>query len=318
MLSALAAFLLLAAAVGALGGISAESSSADANKEKFNTQIEEFESKYGKLSETELEALKDKYYDAYDPFDSSTWFNRGDYKDGAQDFLDRLSTALNELPPMPEMYTSAELQDIYNKAAGEIDAETSSIQNIYDSILNRQTEAYQNELDASNDAYNAYSNQVLANQLQSQNAMQGAYRAELDRAQRNAITRGASAATRLVANINANLGMQNQSAQQALETSNTLAQALLNQRQAAAGLRQQYSSDLNSHAAQSADLRRGATERRHAYGTEKQNYAQYLRETDYNNWDRRITDEYSDDPVLEGMLRRRASQRSRSSTNSTI
>lgn len=306
--------LLLALAAGA-GAVS----TADVSKSEYDKQISDLEKEYGvTLTKAERDYLKDEFGDKdYNFFKSDTWGDQTDYE-GRKDWFERLSTALNELPPMPEMYTSAELQDIYNKAAGEIDAETSAIQNIYDSILNRQTEAYQNELDASNDAYNAYSNQVLANQLQSQNAMQGAYRAELDRAQRNAITRGASAATRLVANINANLGMQNQSAQQALETSNTLAQALLNQRQAAAGLRQQYSSDLNSHAAQSADLRKGSTERKHAYGTEKQNYAQYLRENDYNNWDRRITDEYSDDPVLEGMLRRRASQRSRSSTASTI
>lgn len=306
--------LLLALAAGA--GIV---STTDVSKSEYEKQISDLEKEYGvTLTKEERDYLKDEFGDkSYEFFDADTWGDQTDYE-GRKDWFERLSTALNELPPMPEMYTSAELQDIYNKATGEIDAETSAIQNIYDSILNRQTEAYQNELDASNDAYNAYANQVLANQLQSQNAMQGAYRAELNRAQRNAITRGASAATRLVANINANLGMQNQSAQQALETSNTLAQALLNQRQAAAGLRQQYSSDLNTNAAQSADLRRGATERRHSYGTEKQNYAQYLRENDYNIWDRRITDEYSDDPVLEGMLRRRASQRSRSSTNSTI
>lgn len=306
--------LLLALAAGA-GAVS----TADVSKSEYDKQISDLEKEYGvTLTKAERDYLKDEFGDkSYEFFDADTWGDQTDYE-GRKDWFERLSTALNELPPMPEMYTSTELQDIYNKAAGEIDAETSAIQNIYDSILNRQTEAYQNELDASNDTYNAYANQVLANQLQSQNAMQGAYRAELDRAQRNAITRGASAATRLVANINANLGMQNQSAQQALETSNTLAQALLNQRQAAAGLRQQYSSDLNTNAAQSADLRRGATERRHSYGTEKQNYAQYLRENDYNNWDRRITDEYSDDPVLEGMLRRRASQRSRSSTASTI
>ena len=269
------------------------------------------------FSNTEIEYLLSEYGPKdFNLFDVSTW-GPGDPK-GLFDYLDEFKSALNTLPPMPEMYDSAELQDIYNKAAGEIDAENTAIQQLYDSILNRQTDTYQKELDLSNDAYNAFANQTLANQLQSQNAMQGAYRTELDRAQRNAISRGASAASRLVANINSNLGLQNQSAQQALETSNTLAQALLNQRQAAAGLRQQYSSDLNTNAAQTAELQRGSAERKHSYGTEKQNYAQYLRENDYNIWDRRITDEYSEDPVMEGMLRRRASKNTRPSTNSTI
>ena len=305
---------LFATAAGSIGV-----SAADVSNSEYDAQIDALEKEYGvSFTKDEREYLKENFGDkAYDFFDSSTWGDQTDYE-GRKEWLDRLATALNELPPMPEEYTSAELQDIYNRATGEIDAENTAIQQLYDSILNRQTDAYQKELDISNDAYNAYANQVMANQLQSQNAMQGAYRTELDRAQRNAISRGASAASRLVANINSNLGLQNQSAQQALETSNTLAQALLNQRQAAAGLRQQYTSDLNTNAAQTADLRKGSAERKHSYGTEKQNYAQYLRENDYNIWDRRLTDEYGDDPVMEGMLRRRASQRSRSSTNSTI
>lgn len=269
------------------------------------------------FSNDEIEYLLNEYGPKdFNLFDIDTW-GPGDYK-GLDSFLNQYNEAIQNLPPMPEMYDSAELQDIYNRATGEIDAENTAIQQLYDSILNRQTDAYQKELDLSNDAYNAYANQVMANQLQSQNAMQGAYRTELDRAQRNAISRGASAASRLVANINSNLGLQNQSAQQALETSNTLAQALLNQRQAAAGLRQQYTSDLNTHAAQTADLRKGSAERKHAYGTEKQNYAQYLRENDYNLWDRRLTDQYSDNPELEGMLRRRASKNTNPSMSSTI
>lgn len=288
--------------------------------EQEKDQLADLEKEYGiDLTNEERKYLEEEFGDKeFNFWDmANTWGDQTDYE-GRKNWFDRISKALKELPPMPEMYTSAELQDIYNRATEEIDAENTAIQQLYDSILNRQTDAYRSELDASNDAYNAYVNQILANNMQTQNAMQGAYRTELDRAQRNAISRGASAASRLVSNINANLGLQNQAAQQSLDTSNNLAQALLNQRQAAAGLRQQYSADLNTNAAQTADLRKGATERKHAYGTEQQNYAQYLRENDYNIWDQRITDEYGDDPVMEGMLRRRASQRSRTSTRSTI
>lgn len=308
---------LIAAAALTAGAAAGEVGEHSFKKGMRNTIEQWAKDNNTSFSNDEIEQILGDYGPKnFNLFDFDTW-GPGDYE-GLNKFLDRYNTALQDLPPMPEMYDSAELQDIYNRAAGEIDAESTAIQQIYDSILNRQTDTYQKELDLSNDAYNAFANQTVANQLQSQNAMQGAYRTELDRAQRNAISRGASAASRLVANINSNLGLQNQSAQQALETSNTLAQALLNQRQAAAGLRQQYSSDLNTNAAQTAELQRGSAERKHSYGTEKQNYAQYLRENDYNIWDRRITDEYGDDPALEGMLRRRASQMTRSSTNSTI
>ena len=86
---------------------------------------------------------------------------------------------------------------------------------------------------------NDYVNQLLSNQAQATNAIAGSTRSELQRSQRNAISRGATAAMRLVSNINTELGLQNKAAQQSLDTSNNLAQMLLTQRQSAAQLRSQ-------------------------------------------------------------------------------
>ena len=62
----------------------------------------------------------------------------------------------------------------------------------------------------------------------------------MSRARRNAIEAGASAGIRIAGNVNALLTAQNKMSQQSLDTSNQLAQMLLNQRNAEAGLRNQW------------------------------------------------------------------------------
>jgi hypothetical protein len=63
---------------------------------------------------------------------------------------------------------------------------------------------------------------------------------DMARARRNAIEAGASAGVRIAGNVNALLSAQNKMSQQSLETSNQLAQMLVNQRNAEAGLRNQW------------------------------------------------------------------------------
>jgi hypothetical protein len=58
--------------------------------------------------------------------------------------------------------------------------------------------------------------------------------------------------------------MQNRQSQQSLETSNNLAQMLLNQQQANAGLRNEYSNYLSQDTANRAALKSGTTERKNA------------------------------------------------------
>ena len=121
-----------------------------------------------------------------------------------------------------------------------------------------------------------------------QQAIAGSVRFELDRQQRNAITRGASAAQRLVTNINTQLGLQAQSAQQSLDTSNALAQNLLAHRQAQQGLRQDYFNARNQYNRDVASTISGQAERRLAHGRAAKGNAIDDNEYAYQAWEQRL------------------------------
>jgi hypothetical protein len=63
---------------------------------------------------------------------------------------------------------------------------------------------------------------------------------EMARSRRSAIEAGASAGIRIAGNVNAILSAQNKMSQESLNTSNQLAQMLVNQRNAESGLRNQW------------------------------------------------------------------------------
>lgn len=162
---------------------------------------------------------------------------------------------IGERPEMPVP------EDFYEQARADIDKENEELNFLYDSIVGNQREALENSLAENNAMFRDYHNQILTNEAMRQQAIAGSTRYELDRQQRMAISRGASAAQRLVSNINTSLGLQAQSAQQALETSNVLAQNLLNHRQANQNIRSDYLTAQTDDSMRRADLIRGRTER---------------------------------------------------------
>ena len=101
----------------------------------------------------------------------------------------------------------------------------------------------------------------------------------LDKAKMSALEAGASAGLRLSNNINTLLSTQNKQAQQSLETATNLAGMMLNQRQAAAGIRSDYNNTLANDANNRADLVRGNAERTTAYQNNLTNQYQNT----YNN-----------------------------------
>lgn len=116
-------------------------------------------------------------------------------------------------------------------------------QPIYDRIAQEQAdmrEWYNNRLQMSNDMYSRNADMIMGNQMRQNAMIQDALRSDISRTRQNALEAGASAGLRIAGNINATLSAQNKAAQTSLDTSNNLAQMLLNQRQAAAGLRSDY------------------------------------------------------------------------------
>ena len=224
---------------------------------------------------------------------------------GLDKMMADIEKAYDELGDMPEILSADQIKEIEEDAYADIDAENRQIMDLYDQTLNRTTDALQQGLQENNAAFSDYRNQLLTNDVMNQQAIAGSTRYELDRQQRNAISRGASAAQRLVANINTQLGTQAQSAQQALNTSNALAQQLLAHRQAQSGIRQDYTSALNQYDMNRANQLSGQAERKLSYGQGKVGWAMDKNQYERDAWNERLSNYFSGNSLGEGLYRSR-------------
>ena len=110
------------------------------------------------------------------------------------------------------------------------------------------TKSYEDQLQTSTDMYNRQASGLLSNQYLANAQTYDALQSDMRKARQNALESGASAGIRLAGNVNALLTAQNKQSQTAMDTSNALAEMLLQQRNAAAGIRSDYRgymSDLN-------------------------------------------------------------------------
>ncbi len=267
---ALASLLLGAAGAGTDAGIkSGRRNKVDDIRQQLMERAKDPNDELYGLTANDIDALVNEYKtDDFKLLDPGTWgggpFKHDEFEDDLADYMSWKNT-VGAMPEMPDY------DRIASDADAAIDAENKELLDLYDSMANEG-------LATNNQMYNDYVGQMLSNQAQSQNMLQGSVRSELDRAQRNAIHRGATAAMKLVSNINAQLGIQNQAAQQSLETSNNLAQALLNQRQAAMQIRDQYTMN-------KANLIGGSAERKANYRNQMVNEADDMYDRRMNKWE---------------------------------
>ena len=212
------------------------------------------------LSDAELRAILDNNYRYVD----NTWYNLGGLL-GDREVYD-VSSALADLARLSQFQgtqpTLPDYDQLHKKAEDAIAAENAEILAMYDADKARVTDLYNQQLADSNAAYNRNVDQILSNDYQKNAQLLGTMRSEMNRSQRNALESGASAGLRIAGNINTMLSMQNRQSQQSLETSNNLAQMLLNQQQANAGLRSEYSGYLSQDTANRAALKSGTAERK--------------------------------------------------------
>lgn len=277
-------FGLSAAAIAALLGILAAGAGAQAgfsnsrreDGKKLAQQILNENPEITNLSDAE--ALLNEYYgEDFHLLNPGSWFNGYDmdaYNADKAAYM-QWKDQVGERPA--DLDYDAILQNAYST----IDAQDAKVNSIYDQIGN----SYRDELAANNAAYNDYVSQTMSNNAQNMSMLQGSVRSEMSRAQRNAITRGASAAQRMVASINAQMGLQNKAATQALETSNQLAQALLSQRQAAAGIRSGY----NANLANQAQLAATSAERKGSYANSQLALGENLHDAKLDQWKNRLS-----------------------------
>lgn len=130
-----------------------------------------------------------------------------------------------------------EAKPVYDVDLDQIQANASkAIEDENEKLL----ESLNADLKSMGDAYTNSRNALLTQQHQRNAQTIDAMASDMARARRNAIEAGASAGVRIAGNVNALLSAQNKMSQQSLETSNQLAQMLVNQRNAEAGLRNQW------------------------------------------------------------------------------
>lgn len=169
--------------------------------------------------------------------------------------LSELNELYNDIPEAPNY------EQIYDDAVNAIETENNAITAKWDEDVNRRTNLFNQQLSDSNAAYNQNVEQILSNDYQNNARLLGTMRSEMQRSQRNALEAGASAGIRIAGNINTMLSAQNQQAQQSLATSNNLAQMLLNQQQANAGLRNDYADYMSQDTQRRTDLTSSTADR---------------------------------------------------------
>lgn len=139
-------------------------------------------------------------------------------------------------------------EDYLNSAKDAILAENDRIYADLDQLLADQKALYTDQLQSSRADYNTARSQMLSQQVQQGARLMDTYRSEMRRSRDNAMEAGASAGIRIADNINTLLSVQNKQSSTAMETSNQLAQMMVNQRNAEFGVRDAYSKTLSEDA----------------------------------------------------------------------
>lgn len=177
----------------------------------------------------------------------------------------------------------SELAKIYDVANARLDEEQAFMRQDYADQLNSNAAMYNRQ------ASNLMSNQYLAN-AQTYDALQS----DMRKSRQNALEAGASAGIRLAGNVNALLSAQNKQSQTALDTSNALADMLLQQRNAAAGIRSDYRNYMSDYNQRRTDLdRQRSSDRTNMYNQrfneQNANYERARRDYDdtMSSWENR-------------------------------
>lgn len=231
------------------------------------------------LSNEQLLALLDPYF-VKDP-SSSFLGNTSEVldKEWFLKDLQQLQNVNSEVPELPDF------DSVYKDAQNAIYAENDKLLDLLNQDMQRQTNAYQQGLNDLNSSYNNMFNQITSNNYQNNAMLMGTVGSEMSKARRNSLEAGASAGVRLAENVNTLLSIQNKQTQQSLETSNQLAQQLLNKQSAAAGIRGNYNNALSNNTNKQIGLQQGTEERVNSFANSKYNNAMQSYKEDLHKWE---------------------------------
>ncbi len=241
------------------------------------------------MSDKEVAALLESFWKQ-----DSSWLWSNMYSLDYDEINKYLSQLENYDKILGEMPTAPDYEAIQKEAYNAINSENQELLGMLDQDLARQQNLYQGELNDINSMYGDLRRQTLENNYRNNAQLMGTVGSEMSKARRNALESGASAGMRLAENVNTLLSVQNKQSQQSLETSNQLAQQLLNQRQAAMGVRSAWGQAQSANTQSKIGIKQGTTER-------AENFANNRFDTENKVYDNKMTqweDKYN--TVTEG------------------
>lgn len=239
------------------------------------------------MTDSQLTSILDEYFKQDDMLFGG--LGNKSYTFQTEDALkDLQALQFNNYPSRPDY------DQIYQDALNQINTENADIEAMYDDLLAQQNANFGQQMSDLNKSYNTATNQLLSNDYIKNRQLMDTATSELSRSRRNALEAGASAGLRLANNVNTMLSVQNKQAQTSLETSNNLAQMMLNQQQAARGIRGDYYNNLSQDVANRASLRRGSAERGANYANTQLGLQDSLYNSKRDAWDETYNAKYSD------------------------
>lgn len=175
----------------------------------------------------------------------------------------RLDTDINNMLDALANYNNEKplLENYLADARAQIDAENAAEFAEMDRLLGQQRDLYNAELKGLGDSYDFARANLLSQQYQQNSQLMDTLQSGMERSRRNALEAGASAGIRIADNINTLLSVQNKQSASSMETANQLSQMMINQRNAEAATRRDYSSYLQADNAQRSNLRLSANDR---------------------------------------------------------
>lgn len=249
-----------------------------------------------KLSDADLGAILDQAQ--FKTSDGSFLWN--DYYTLDTDTINKYLSQLEYYDKiLGEMPTAPNLGNIRDEAYAKINAENNELLAMLDDDLARQQNLYQSELNDINSMYGDLRRQTLENSYRNNAALMGTVGSEMSKARRNALESGASAGLRLAENINTLLSVQNKQSQQSLETSNQLAQQLLNQRQAAMGVRSAWGQAQSANTNSKIGIKQSTAERSENYANNRFNTENAVYNNDMEQWEDKYNTVSQGNPFAE-------------------
>ena len=162
------------------------------------------------------------------------------------------------------------LESFLESAQSDIAAEDAETYAMLDELMNSEVSDLNSQLSNLSSAYEQTRKTLLSQQAQQNSQLMDTLQSGMERSRRNALEAGASAGIRIADNINTLLSVQNKQSATSMETANQLAQMMISQRNAEAGIRSDYSALRRSDAESRMNIKNSAYDR--AYNRAQQNY----------------------------------------------